>query len=229
MNFSQVIAIDGPSGSGKSTIARLVAQKVSAIYVDTGAMFRALGYFCHQELGSLSATDQVINILDRVKIEYPGGDQRLILINGEDLTQTIRQHHVSALASEISLIPAVREFLLTFQHTLVDDHLCVMEGRDIGTVVLPHSLCKIFLTASAEVRAQRRYNQLEAKGELKGVNLKQVLQDMEERDHRDSHRVEAPLRRAEDAKLIDSENMSIEQVSDMVVEYYRQRVKETSR
>jgi CMP/dCMP kinase len=227
VSYSQVIAIDGPSGSGKSTIARLVAQKVSAIYVDTGAMFRAIGYFCQQQLGTLDAVDRIEDLLPKIQMDYPGVDDRLIIINGEDLTLTIRQHEVSALASKISKIPAVREFLLEFQRALVVDHLCVMEGRDIGTVVFPDALCKIFLTASAEVRSKRRFDQLAAKGTLQGLTLAKVYQDVEERDLQDSSRKEAPLKQAKDAKLIDSEKLSIEQVSEAVVEHYHHQVEIT--
>ena len=160
MTQTTVIAIDGPSGSGKSTIAKTLASELGILYIDTGAMFRALAFHAHNAGIDLHDEQAVTKSLENIKIEYQTEDNALIKINGIDLSKKIREHHVSKLASIISQIPSVRTFLLDFQRNLANSKVCVMEGRDIGTVVFPNAFLKFFITASIEVRAKRMLDQL---------------------------------------------------------------------
>jgi len=203
----KVIAIDGPSGSGKSTMAKSLASKLKLLYIDTGAMFRALGYYADQKKVSLNNSEDLESFLSTLSIKYGGGPKELIVIDGVNLTNKIREHHVSALASKISQIPVVREFLLRFQRSLVNDHICVMEGRDIGTVVFPQAFCKIFITATPEVRAKRRHTELQESGE-DNVTYQKVLEDVIERDRLDTNREIAPLKVAEGAVVVDTSLLS---------------------
>jgi cytidylate kinase len=211
MSFSSVIAIDGPSGSGKSTVAKALAQKLDIVYIDTGAMFRALAYSADKENVDLTNEAAVQNFLESINLEYQSDDNSLIKANGEDLTDKIREHHVSKLASIISQIPAVRTFLLNFQRDLAKEKTCVMEGRDIGSVVFPDAFCKFFVTASIEVRAKRRFDQLMESGQ-DNVDLEQLMADVKKRDDKDSQRDVAPLKVAEDADLIDTSEMGLDDV-----------------
>ncbi len=213
-----VVAIDGPAGSGKSVVAKLVAKKLGdALYIDTGSIYRAIGYYCHNKGIAFENESEVANALKEIELVYGAGPDRLIEINGENLTQTIREHYVSELASKISKIGIVRDFLLDFQRELPRNKTCTMEGRDIGTVIFPDAFCKIFLVASAEIRARRRYDELIAKGQ-KSTDYQQVLSDLKERDYRDANREIAPLKQADDAILLDTSDLSIDQVVAKIVE-----------
>lgn len=214
-NFSKVIAIDGPSGSGKSTIAKELANALNVLYIDTGAMFRALAYYANENNIDLKSESSLMNFLESIKLEYGLSENVLIKINGSDLTEKIREHHVSKLASVISQSRCVREFLLNFQRDLARDNVCVMEGRDIGTVVFPDSFCKFFVTASAEVRAKRRLNQLIANGDL-SLTLDQVIKDVLKRDETDSNRQFAPLKKAEDAMPLDTTNLAMSDIINIM-------------
>jgi len=213
MSKQKVVAIDGPSGSGKSTIARLIAADLGLLYVDTGAMFRAVGLAAEQ--AGVAADDEaaVSAFLPSLQIVY-GEGEHLIAVNGRDVSQEIRHHAVSSLASKVSQWAAVRTYLLNLQRQLAQKRCCVMEGRDIGTVVFPEAFCKIFLTASANIRAQRRWAELQARGE--DQSLAQILADIEARDARDAQRALAPLKPAPDAVLLDSSSYEISAVADQV-------------
>lgn len=217
MTFSKVVALDGPSGSGKSTIAKEVAKRMGIVYVDTGAMYRAIGLSCHDSNIPFEEGSELENFLSNLDLQYGVSESCLIMANGADLTTRIREHHVSDLASKISKIPLVRTFLLDFQRSLGHAKVCVMEGRDIGTVVFPDSFCKIFMTASFEVRAQRRLDQLKEQGE-DNHSFEEVLEDLKIRDERDMNRDVAPLKQAEDGILLDTSDLNFEQVLDRICE-----------
>ena len=211
------IAIDGPAGAGKSTIARKVAEKLSFIYVDTGAMYRAMAYYFLQK--GISPEDEG-KISEECKnaeisIAYQNGEQQVIL-NGENVTAYIRKEEVGNMASATSVYPKVREKLVELQKELAKKSNVIMDGRDIGTCVLPDAQVKIYLTASVETRAKRRYDELKGKGEA--CNLEEIAHDIEERDHRDMTREIAPLKQAEDAVLVDSSHMTIEEVVKAIVD-----------
>lgn len=203
------VAIDGPSGAGKSTIARVLAKELQFIYVDTGALYRAVGYTALQNGVSIDDLDAVKTLLENavVELRYVDGEQR-VYVNGDDVSDFIRTPEVSQAASQVSAIPFVRQFLFDLQQNMAKQHSVIMDGRDIGTVVLPHAQVKIFLTASAEDRAQRRYEELIAKG--LEVTYEDVLSDMRERDKRDSERAAAPLKPADDAVLVDTSGNTLE-------------------
>ena len=204
------IAIDGPAGAGKSTMARRVAKDLGFVYVDTGAIYRTVGY--HMDFYGIGPrdTDGVTRLIGDVNIEIKydeAGVQRMIL-NGHDVTDEIRTPEMSAIASAISAQKVVREYLLEMQRELARTYNVVMDGRDIGTVVLPGADVKIFLTASPEVRARRRFDELTAKGEK--VTYEKVLEDIQKRDEQDTNRKIAPLRQARDAVLLDTSELDIE-------------------
>jgi cytidylate kinase len=211
MSFSKVIAIDGPSGSGKSTIAKQLASTMDVLYIDTGAMFRALAYWADKSNIEFKSGEEISNFLNNLKIDYGKTANVLISIEGEDLTAKIREHEVSKLASIISQIPEVRTYLLNFQRDLATENVCVMEGRDIGTVVFPNSFCKFFVTASVEVRSQRRLEQLQLAGDS-SVTLDQVMNDVQKRDDSDINREVAPLKKSDDATLVDTSEMELNAV-----------------
>ena len=215
MTHSLVIAIDGPCGSGKSTVAKQVAKNLSVLYVDTGAMFRALGYIIDKLGIAFEEGETLKKFLAEVKLSYGESDKVLVRINGEDLTQKIREHHVSALASSVSKLGSIRAFLLDFQRDLASKKVCVMEGRDIGTVVFPDAFCKIFVTADLKIRAQRRYDQLIAQG-AKDVNFDTILADVKDRDDKDMNRPIAPLKQAEDAVLLDTSKLNPDEVIEAI-------------
>lgn len=209
------VAIDGPAGAGKSTAARAAAKRLGFVYVDTGAMYRAVG--CHMRaLGiSVEETERVEQALEglEVAIRFADGEQR-VLVNGEDVTGSIRTPDASRAASEFSALPCVRRFLFDLQQDLAKKNSVIMDGRDIGTVVLPWAQVKIFLTASPEERARRRFEELKAKGEE--VAYDEILSDMKERDYQDSHREIAPLRPASDAVLLDSTGLTLDEVVERI-------------
>lgn len=219
MSYCSVIAIDGPSGSGKSTVAKSLARELGILYIDTGAMFRALGYVANERKINLEEEQTVNSFLNSIKVDYQSETGSLIKVDGVDLTEKIREHHVSKLASIISQIPSVRTYLLDFQRSLANSKVCVMEGRDIGTVVFPDAFCKFFVTASIEVRAQRRFDQLVEKGQ-EDVDLEQLKKDVKKRDDKDMGREVAPLKKADDAELVDTSEMGL----DSVITYLKGKV-----
>ena len=210
------VAIDGPAGAGKSTIAKAVAAKKGYVYVDTGAMYRAMAlYFIRAGISSddeKSISDSVDDIV--VSIKYENGAQHVIL-NDEDVTGLIRTEEVGNMASATSVYSAVRTKLVALQQELAKTTDVIMDGRDIGTVVLPNADVKVFLTASVECRAKRRFDELKAKGE--NPDFDKIAKDIEERDYRDSHREISPLKQAEDATLVDSSDMTIDEVVNAII------------
>jgi CMP/dCMP kinase len=214
-----VIAIDGPSGSGKSTLAKRLAEALGVLYIDTGAMFRALGLEMH-ELGlSYNEGPQLNEFLNSLSLIYGRGGETYLEINQKNVTERIREHHVSKLASQVSKLPSVRRYLLQFQRELAHGQVCVMEGRDIGTVVFPDAFTKFFISASVEERAKRRWEQLKAQNSQGAtLELAQVLVDVQKRDESDMGREEAPLIQAEDAHYIDTSSMDLSEVLARVVE-----------
>ena len=211
------VAIDGPAGAGKSTIAKLVAKKKGYIYVDTGAMYRGLAiHFLDQGIHA-QETDKVIKACQnaQVTIRYEEGGQHVYL-NGKNITSRLREEEVGNMASVTSAIPEVRAKLLELQQNLAHTQDVIMDGRDIGTCVLPNADVKVFLTASVETRAKRRYQELQEKGIA--CDLEEIKSDIQERDHRDMTREIAPLKQAEDAYLVDSSDMTIDEVVDAIVE-----------
>ena len=211
------IAIDGPAGAGKSTIAKIVAKKKGYIYVDTGAMYRTMALYMIREGIAADETEKIEAACERadISIKYENGEQ-VVTLNGENVNGFIRTEEVSNMASAVSVNGKVREKLVELQQKLASETDVVMDGRDIGTVVLPDAPCKIYLTASDDVRAKRRYDELISKGEEADLNA--IKKDIIERDHRDMTRAISPLRRAEDAVFLDCSSMSIEEVADKVIE-----------
>lgn len=205
------IAIDGPAGAGKSTIAKKLAKEMGYVYVDTGAMYRAMAlYFLEQNLMP-SDEEKISEASESVDISicYQNGEQQVIL-NGENVSGKIRREDVGNIASAVSVYPAVREKLVALQQKLAAKADVIMDGRDIGTCVLPEAEVKIYLTASSKTRAKRRYEELKAKGEA--CDLESIRKDIEERDSRDMNRKTSPLRQAEDAVLVDSSELDIDEV-----------------
>ena len=211
------VAIDGPAGAGKGTIAKLVAKEKGYIYVDTGAMYRGLAIHFLDKGIAPGETDKVIEACKdaEVTIAYEDGVQHVYL-NGNDISSRLRNEEVGNMASVTSAIPEVRKKLLELQQNLAKTQDVIMDGRDIGTCVLPDADVKVYLTASVETRAKRRYDELKAKGE--DCNLEEIAHDIEERDHRDMTREIAPLKQAEDAVLVDSSDMTIEEVVKAIVD-----------
>ena len=217
------VAIDGPAGAGKSTIAKRVAKKLNAIYVDTGAMYRAMALFLIRNSVDGSDEEAVSNMIEQaeVSIRFENGEQ-LVMLNGENVNGFIRTEEVGNMASACSVYPKVRMKLLDLQRDLARKNNVVMDGRDIGTHVLPDANPKIFLTASAKVRAKRRYDELVAKGET--PDLFRIEKDIIERDQRDMYREIAPLKQAEDAILVDSSALTIEEVEEKIVALVRETI-----
>ncbi len=216
------IAIDGPAGAGKSTIAKRAAKELGFLYVDTGAMYRTIALSLLRSGTDCEDEAALAGELDRMQIgmEYKDGEQRMLL-NGENVTGLIRTEEVSRMASFSSAKPIVREKLLELQRKLARENDVLMDGRDIGTRILPDADLKIFLTASVEARAQRRYLEQTEKGEK--CSLEEIKADIEDRDYRDIHRDTAPLIQAEDAVLIDSSDMTIEEVTERIVSLAKER------
>ena len=210
------IAIDGPAGAGKSTIAKRLAKELGYYYVDTGAIYRTVAYFMDLLGISPKDTDGVSRYIDELTIDiyYDENGLQHMLMNGLDVTDEIRTPDISQKASLVSAQPVVREMLLDMQRDVAKENNVIMDGRDIGTVVLPKADVKIFLTASAEVRAQRRYAELQAKGEKN--RFEQVLADIQRRDYQDSTRAIAPLKAAHDAVTVDTSNMDIDGVVETI-------------
>lgn len=210
------IAIDGPAGAGKSTIAKLVAKKMNLIYVDTGAMYRAMAL--HMLKKNVDINDDAAVVAECVNaditIKYERGEQ-VVYLNGENVNAFLRTEEVGNAASKTSVLPPLRARLLELQQNLAKTSDCIMDGRDIGTCVLPNADVKIYLTASSEVRAKRRFDELTAKGEV--CDIAKIKTDIEERDYRDMNRETAPLKQAEDAVFVDSSYMTIDEVVDEII------------
>ncbi len=206
------IAIDGPAGAGKSSIAKAVAHEKGYIYVDTGALYRSIALFA---LENNLAGESLVNSLDRIhlSLEFIDGSQHVIM-NNNDISDKIRTPEVSMNASKVSAIPEVREFLFGLQKKIAAENNIIMDGRDIGTVVLPDADLKVFLTASAEERANRRYREIK---DMDGVTYEQVLEDIKKRDYSDMHRDIAPLKQAEDAVLLDTTGMTVDEVKARLI------------
>lgn len=219
------MAIDGPSGSGKSTVAKRLAKFFKVTYIDTGAMFRAIGLYLDQEGIAFEESEELTNALKKLKLEYAVDDKKLVVINGHDVSTLIREHRVSGLASVVSQLPSVREYLLNFQRKLGEKMICVMEGRDIGTVVFPEAFCKFFVTASVEIRARRRYDQLVEMGQS-DISMEQLIDDVKKRDELDSRRLLAPLKKAPDAQLVDTTHMNLEEVVESLAKIARKKAQE---
>lgn len=214
------VAIDGPSGAGKSTIARRAAQALSFIYVDTGALYRTIGLYMSRHIEDTKDAKAVEALLPKVSVElrFIDGEQRVFL-NGEDVSGKIRTPQAAMHASNVSAIPAVRAFLLDMQRELAASNNVIMDGRDIGTVVLPKAQVKIFLTASVETRAKRRLAEHEARGER--IDFDEMVREIETRDYHDSHRAAAPLKQAEDAVLVDTTDLSFEESVEKIISLIR--------
>lgn len=210
------IAIDGPAGAGKSTIAKAVAKRLGIIYLDTGAMYRSVAYYVLKHGVPVSDEKEVQRLLDGLvmDIRYEDGAQQ-IYVCGENVTPYLREPHMSKAASDVSALPAVRYKMVELQREFAASHDVVLDGRDIGTFVLPEANCKFYMTASPEERAERRHKELAEKGSA--CTFKEVLDDINKRDYNDSHRAVAPLRQADDAVYIDTTDMTPEEVTELVV------------
>lgn len=209
------IALDGPSGAGKSTVAKALAKRLDIIYLDTGAMYRSLAYVAVKQGIDVNDEAAVKPMLDNLDMKIITGDSQQIIVNGENVTPFIREHYVSKAASDISALPAVRIKLVELQREIAKNDCVVLDGREIGTYVLPDAKYKFFITATPEVRAKRRFEELKAKGDA--PSYEKVLEDIKVRDYNDSHRAFAPLKQADDAVLVDTTNMSIDEVIDFVL------------
>ena len=218
------IAIDGPAGAGKSTIAKRLAKELGYYYVDTGAIYRTVAYFLDLWGVSPKDVDGVTRYIDEltVEIEYDEDGKQHMLMNGMDVTDDIRTQDISQKASLVSAHAVVREVLLDMQREVARKHNVIMDGRDIGTVVLPKANVKIFLTASAEVRAERRYKEMLEKGQK--ANLQQVLKDIQQRDYQDTHRDIAPLKMARDSIKVDTSDMDLEQVTAAIKKIVEEKI-----
>lgn len=217
------IAIDGPAGAGKSTIAREVAERLGYIYVDTGALYRTVGLAAKNnsiDTGDRKKLIKLLNDID-VQLKFIQGEQR-VLLNGEDVSEGIREPQISMAASEVSAVPEVRDYLFGLQKKLASENNVIMDGRDIGTVVLPNADVKIFLTASPEERADRRVKQLAEKGEH--FSYDKILSEIIERDYNDTNRKAAPLKKADDAFLIDTTGLTKQESVEMVIKIITDRL-----
>jgi len=218
------IAIDGPSGAGKSTLARQLAKKLGFLYVDTGAIYRTVALKAQRSGADPKVPAQVIPLLEvlDIRMAYESDGLQHMYLDGEDVTEAIRVHAVSQCASLVAAIPEVRAFLLDYQRRLARENSVVMDGRDIGTVVLPDADVKIFLTASAEIRARRRLLELEQRGQQ--ADFATILRDIEQRDEQDRSRAVAPLRQAEDAVLVDTSLLNLEESLQAMLNIVKERI-----
>ena len=218
------VAIDGPAGAGKSTIARKAAEELGFIYVDTGALYRTVALNALRSgVKETKSSDEVVPTLAsaEVSLKFIDGEQHVFL-RDEDVSSDIRQNEVSMAASNVSSIPEVRSFLFDLQRNIAKNNDCIMDGRDIGTVVLPDAKIKIFLTASAEARADRRYKELKEKGQ--DVAYEVILKEIKERDYQDMNRATAPLKQAEDAVLVDTTEIGLEESIALMLKTIKERL-----
>lgn len=220
------VAIDGPSGAGKSTLAKAVAAKLDILYVDTGAIYRTIGCYVKEKGVHPRDNEAVIALLPEIHIEMRYAEDGLqhMILNGKDVTTEIRQNEISQYASDVSAIPEVRTFLLEMQRQFARENSVIMDGRDIGTVVLPDAEVKVFLTAPLAERARRRFVELEQRGTPRAYE--DVLREMEQRDYNDSHRAAAPLRQAEDAVLLDTAELDFAESLEALLAIIRKKVGE---
>ena len=218
------VAIDGPAGAGKSSVAKAVGKQLGLLYVDTGALYRTVGLAALRKSVDPSSKAEVEALLKEISVEMDFSETsgQVVLLNGEDVTGLIRTPEVSMTASDISALPIVREYLLGLQRNIAKTKNVIMDGRDIGTVVLPDAQVKIFLTASPESRAERRYKELVEKGEK--TTVKDVLRDVIKRDYNDTNRKAAPLRPAEDSVLVDTTNLDFDGSVEAVAKIIRERI-----
>ncbi len=217
------VAIDGPGGAGKSTISKRAAKELGFLYVDTGALYRAVGLNAMRTGADLNDTESIEKSLDGISVDlkYENGEQA-VLLNGENVSSLIRTPEASMAASAVSAVPAVRKFLFSLQQNIAAKNNCIMDGRDIGTVVLPNAQVKIFLTASPEERAMRRYKELVEKGE--NVEYENVLAELKQRDYNDSHRALAPLKPAEDSALVDTTGLNLEESVEKIIKMIKEKL-----
>lgn len=218
------IAIDGPAGAGKSTLARALARELGYLYVDTGAIYRTVALRAREAGADPSDPEQVAPLLEdlNLRMDYGGDGVQRMYLSGRDVTETIRENEISALASQVAALPAVREFLLDFQRKQAREHNVVMDGRDIGTVVLPQAGVKIFLTAAPEARARRRTAELLQRGQ--DADFDEILREIRQRDEQDENRPVAPLRQAEDAALLDTTNLDLKGSLEALLTLVRERL-----
>lgn len=229
MKKDQVIALDGPSGSGKSTVAKMVAAQLNLIYIDTGAMFRAVAYALQHtgiDFTQAHLTDPENTIIQNFfhdhRFQFAPQTGVLIQLDNLNLTDVIREHHVSKLASQISKHKVIRDFLANWQRTIVEDRPAILDGRDIGTVIFPNAVLKVFLTASAKERAQRRFEELKERGQSE-YDLASILKDIEERDHEDMTREIAPLKKANDGVELDSTGKTIPEIVALIINLWNEK------
>lgn len=210
------VAIDGPAGAGKSTVAKAAAKKLGFIYVDTGALYRAIALNAVRN-GVIEDEERIVQLLDNtdVQLAFDDNGAQCVILNGEDVSSLIRTPEISMGASNVSKIPQVRTFLLGLQREIAKNNNVIMDGRDIGSVVLPNADKKIFLTASPECRAKRRYDELVLKGEK--VTYEEVLEDVNKRDYQDSHREIAPMKPTDDAVIADNTGMTVEEGTELII------------
>ena len=217
------VAVDGPAGAGKSTISRAAAKELGFIYVDTGALYRAVGVYALRNGIGTKDSENIEKALNDIVVELKFvGDVQHVFLNGEDVSTEIRTPEASMAASDVSAIPCVRAFLFDLQRDIAKKNNCIMDGRDIGTVVLPDAKIKIFLTASAEERAKRRYKELVEKGAKD--TYEDVLADLEKRDYQDSHREIAPLKPAEDSVIVDTSDYNFDEAKNIIVNIIKERI-----
>lgn len=217
------VAVDGPAGAGKSTISRAAAKELGFIYVDTGALYRAVGVYALRNGIGTKDSENIEKALNDIVVELKFvGDVQHVFLNGEDVSTEIRTPEASMAASDVSAIPCVRAFLFDLQRDIAKKNNCIMDGRDIGTVVLPDAKIKIFLTASAEERAKRRYKELVEKGAKD--TYEEVLADLEKRDYQDSHREIAPLKPAEDSVIVDTSDYNFDEAKNIIVNIIKERI-----
>lgn len=217
------VAIDGPAGAGKSTIAKAAAKQLGFIYVDTGALYRTIALSAVRN-DAIDSTERIIEMLDDMKVElgFAEDGSQCVYLNGEDVSALIRTPQISMGASKVSAIPRVREFLLSLQRDIAKNNNVIMDGRDIGTVVLPDADCKIFLFASPECRAKRRYDELVEKGE--NVTFDEVLADVNQRDYQDSHREIAPLKPTDESVMADTSKLTLEESIDLIINIIKENM-----
>lgn len=222
--MSIAIALDGPAGAGKSSIAKRAAKALNFIYVDTGALYRTIGLAATRENIEPVPSKDVDELLEKITVDLTFNDEgeQIVLLNGEDVSGLIRTPQASMMASKISAVPSVRAYLLDLQRDIAKTHNVIMDGRDIGTVVLPDAKVKIFLTASAEIRAQRRYKELTEKG--MDVVYEDILKDVIARDYNDSHRETAPLKPAEGCVIVDTSDLDFEQSVEKIISVVKENM-----